>query len=29
LKCIGREFYEGMEERQRKKFREYLRRGYV
>lgn len=29
LECIRKEFYEEMEEWQRKKFREYLRRGYV
>lgn len=29
LRCIGKEFYEEMEERQKKKFREYRRRGYV
>ena len=29
LECIGREFYEEMEQWQRKKFREYVRRGYV
>jgi hypothetical protein len=29
LECIGKEFYEEMEEWQRKKWREYLRRGYV
>lgn len=29
LECIGKEFYRRMEEWQRKKFREYRRRGYV
>lgn len=28
LECIGKEYYEEMEERQRKKWREYVRRGY-
>jgi hypothetical protein len=29
LECIGKKFYEEMEGWQRKKFREYRRRGYV
>lgn len=29
LACIGKEYYEVMEEWQRKKFREYIRRGYI
>jgi len=29
LRCIRKEFYEEMEEWQKKKFREYVRRGYV
>jgi len=29
LECIGKGFYEEMEEWQRKKWREYVRRGYV
>jgi hypothetical protein len=29
LECIRKEFYKEMEEWQRKKFREYVRRGYV
>ena len=29
LRCIGKEFYKEMEEWQRKKWREYIRRGYI
>jgi hypothetical protein len=29
LECIGRKFYKRMVDWQRKKFREYVRRGYV
>jgi len=29
LKCIGKEFYNRLTSQQKKKFREYVRRGYV
>jgi hypothetical protein len=28
LECMGKKFYGRMSERERKKFREYVRRGY-